>query len=393
MFPTQPGQTVDILRTRGHLALGEKARQALARVSDSGKALQPLTEILTETLRRQSPLMLAQIFSHPLASMDLSDEGGDGTLPIRILRHLIGAPAVSSLAVSLTADQLGDGLYLPHLHMTLRPAGGQVTGILQQKNRLQLIRSDGTALTVNREQLLPARLHHPLVELQPSAGFLTVLNKVPEIRQHWHHLGLAAGDELAVGIQRLERGLALLGEVWPEAASALRRHVRSVVLLRDRGYQRSHSPPDLCGNIFMTTSSPVMIGDLLAHEASHIRMHWFQAFDPMILPRRHDPAEARFCSPWRPDPRPLNGLTLGVHAFFNVCEWYRRMIATQPDQAPHAPAILHKQLTNTLTALKILKDEGDPPALGQQLMREFDATFRSFSTGPCNHATAEANPL
>ncbi len=390
MFPAQPGQTVDILRTRWHLALGEKAQQALARFQGSGKASQPLAEVLAATLRAQSPLMLAQIFSHPLASMDLSDEAWDETLPVRILRHLIGAPAVPSLTVSLTPDQLGDGLYLPHLHMTLCPADGQVTGILQQKNRLQLIRSDGAALTVNREQPLPARLRHPLVELQPSAGFLTVLNKVPEIRQHWHHLGLATEGELAAAIHRLESGLTLFRQVWPEAASALSRHVRSVVLLRDRGYQRSHSPADLCGNIFMTTSSPVMIGDLLAHEASHIRMHWFQACDPLILPRHHDPTDARFCSPWRPDPRPLNGLTLGIHAFLNVCEWYRRIIATLPDRAPHAPEILRKQLNNTRTALELLKREGCPTALGQQLMSEFDAAERGFSTDPCNRAPAEA---
>lgn len=172
-------------------------------------------------------------------------------------------------------------------------------------------------------------------------------------------------------IGRLEQGLALFRRLWPEASSALQRHLSSVVLLSARGYQRSHTPPELCGTLFTTVGSPVMVGDLLAHEASHVRMHWFQACDPMIRARHHGDDEACFTSPWRTDARPINGLTLGVHAFLNVCEWYRRVIATVPEQAPRAPAILAKQLEKVRQAMATLTLEGQPTDLGQALLKDF----------------------
>lgn len=368
MFPAPPGQTVDVLQTRWQLALGERALSACREHHDH-----PLMAALEKALAGLSPLALARTFHHPLANEDLGTEpvASASPLPQRVLRHLPGAPDIGALAVVLTAGQIGDGLYLPHLHLTLLPTGGEVLGLVQQGRRLQLVRGDGLALTLNADQSPAAHIHHPLVRPEPRAGHLAVLNQLPEIRQGWSHLEPATGPEIGEAIDRLEQGLALFRRLWPQASSTLQRHIRSVVLLRNRGYQRSHTPTELCGTLFTTVGSPVMVGDLLAHESSHVRMHWFQACDPMIRARHHDDEEACFASPWRNDARPLNGLTLGVHAFLNVCEWYRRVIATVPEQAPRAPQILAKQLGKIRRAMVTLHREGQPTALGQTLLKEF----------------------
>lgn len=365
MFPGPPGLTVDTLQTHWQLSLAERAATALHRLEPN-----PLRTAAARILDGMAPLAKSRIFAHPLASEDVShDVIADS--PQRFFRHLIGAADVDSLAVVFTAEQIGEGLYLPQLHITLQSTEGEVLGLVQQGQRLQLVRGDGTALTLNTCRALPADIQHPLVRPEPTAGPFPVLNQLPEIQATWSHLQPASGHELHDSIQKLERGLALYLTLWPEAAGALHRHVGAMVLLQPRDYERSHSPTELCGTIFTTAGSPVMVGDLLAHEASHIRMHWFQAFDPMFRPQSGHDDEPRFISPWREDPRPLSGLTLGVHAFLNVCEWYRRVIKAQPDLAPQAPGIFARQMDHVHQGLATLRREGAPTRLGMQLLTEF----------------------
>ena len=88
----------------------------------------------------------------------------------------------------------------------------------------------------------------------------------------------------------------------------------------------SFSVPKLTGVIFLSQPTPEMgvpgwlkIGEVLVHEFAHNELNLYQESKPVF---KDDP-ERLFYSPWRPDPRPLNGLFHGIYSFWHVAEFFR----------------------------------------------------------------------
>lgn len=63
----------------------------------------------------------------------------------------------------------------------------------------------------------------------------------------------------------------------------------------------------------------VSFAETLVHELQHNKFNAMIEFFPMISPD----AEGLYCAPWRPDPRPLDGLLHGIYAFFGVADFWR----------------------------------------------------------------------
>ena len=118
--------------------------------------------------------------------------------------------------------------------------------------------------------------------------------------------------------------------------------------------------------ILLTAGRPETVADLLCHEASHIRIQPVLALDPLVQ-TAPDKDAAGFESPWRPDPRPIRGVLLGVHAFLNVCAFYRR-IRQKPAFTQIAQTIHARQKTKVEQGYAILRAHGVPTRLGQDLM-------------------------
>jgi HEXXH motif-containing protein len=372
-FPTLPGQGIDHLQALWARGCAQAAADLLAGAGD------PVSTALAEALARTPEPAWGRIFAHPLAALDtaiappdsLADARGPAERRVSLARHLIGSPEVEDLTLILTGQDLRADLMLPHLRIVLRAPTDHVVAVRQTGGRVTLLRDDGLSATFAAGIPAPPGTESPLFAAAPRVGSFDVLNADPVTAAALAPFGLAQGNGLTAALGRVAAGLALMAEVWPAAHGALLRHVRALVLLAPRGHERSHSPKSLCGTVVMTAGAPETVGDLLCHEASHVRMHWAKAVDPLVVAT--DPeAEARgFESPWRPDPRPLDGLLLGVHAFLNVCEWYRRLAARDGASRDFARRILARQAANTRRGWEILSANGTATTAGAALLDEF----------------------
>ena len=152
--------------------------------------------------------------------------------------------------------------------------------------------------------------------------------------------------ELLVGVDSLEswgtgdnnliyRSSQQILIICCQAISLLRRHappylqwvdkvVRQVIPLNGaEGILRSSSNTDWPGAIGVSfPSKPIMVAEMLVHEASHQYFHIATRFRPV-----HDRSDRRlYHSPVKGESRPIDAILLAFHAFANVLLFYRSCI-------------------------------------------------------------------
>lgn len=130
------------------------------------------------------------------------------------------------------------------------------------------------------------------------------------------------------------RGLAaaarqLAAEV-PAYASAIRAGLRCVVPMRSgaTGHHRSGTAQDAFGAVALALPEDAdMLGELLVHEMQHVKLSALRDLFDLF-----DPSDATvFGVPWRPDPRPVEGLLHGTYAHLAVAGLWRSRSERRPD--------------------------------------------------------------
>jgi HEXXH motif-containing protein len=92
----------------------------------------------------------------------------------------------------------------------------------------------------------------------------------------------------------------------------------------------SASYQEVIGTIYMTLHpSQMTLSEALIHEFSHNKLNALFEIDD-VLENAWSPL---YASPVRPDPRPLHGVLLAVHAFLPVARLYERMIEAGDPEA------------------------------------------------------------
>lgn len=378
-YPSVPGTTIDIVM--GAIALA-RADIAIDRCAASVKGLDrdeaKLIEVVGSAIAQVTAIDRAALFRTAAAAFDLDRELPPARSSALLVRHLIRHPAVPRLVAVLPVRFFADcaQVYLPHVNAVLRALPTGITlAIAQTDGVTRFVWSDGLSVTIpNDGSSLPSTLSNDRLQILPSALGQPVLNGVSDFENEGLDLGLS--DQIEVFRQGglLRDGAALLREVWPTAFSAAKRHLRGLVLLEKRAYARSHSPAALGGVMFTTIDSTDRLADLLCHEASHVRMNAMRRYDVIAEPKDADAAAAGFKSPWRNDPRPLQGLVDGVHAFLNVCGFHRRLAEAFPSST--AEATYARQASNVRAAWQTLERHAIPTPLGGQLFALFEAEVR-----------------
>lgn len=110
------------------------------------------------------------------------------------------------------------------------------------------------------------------------------------------------------------------------------------------------------GVVYLAFSSdPHVLAEAIVHEADH---QWNNAIGQQMQLWRGAPAGRPACyrSPWRPDPRPLDGLLLGASAFVSVGEMWTELAANSGEYAGSRAAYV---LCQSLEALSQVKAFGD----------------------------------
>lgn len=198
-----------------------------------------------------------------------------------------------------------------------------------------------------------------------------------------------------VTIQRFEQ---MLGD----AIALLTKHVPAVLGELDLAYE-SMAPSTFGGpsgfpsgttssslgfSVFSMPPIPSVLCEMLVHEVSHSHLFVLQDLDPLLDPRYHGEGwepEVLY-SPWRDDPRPLNGLLHAAFVFARVARFWLRVAGdgTTDDRgvALRRLAVLqlqlgvvvrslarHAQWTDTgLAFFTILRDEIDAVCDGAALL-------------------------
>ena len=125
----------------------------------------------------------------------------------------------------------------------------------------------------------------------------------------------------------LRDALEIIAAHLPDLAREIELYVRMIVPTGHHAEtHRSASYRESIGAIYLTLHPGVMtLAEALIHEFSHNKLHALFELDPVI----ENETAARFASPVRPDPRPLRGVLLAVHAFLPVARLYEKMTEAQ----------------------------------------------------------------
>jgi len=265
----------------------------------------------------------------------------DARLAARVLRHPTHAALVDTLR-RRPADRLADlDALRTELHLTtlarLAIAGAITTPIHVEKPsagwpvlRLPELaatcRAEGGGLTFSKEfrPVSVTRAYVPIVGGLQLA--LTDNNPLVDVQQHPER----PGNPLELGDRTLDEWLAALRDAverieryLPALASELRSVVTTIVPVgfhAERHFSCSYE--GAVGALYLSLHpNPMTMTEALVHEFQHNKLNMAFRLDPLLT----NAWSPLYPSPVRPDPRPLHGVAMALHAFVPVAELYRRM--------------------------------------------------------------------
>ena len=147
----------------------------------------------------------------------------------------------------------------------------------------------------------------------------------------------------------------------------------------------SSSNSTILGIIFCTyTEDPLLLAEMLIHEFSHNKLFLFQEIDPLLNSAVHGDgwADQSYYSPWRSDPRPLNGILHGLYVFNEVASfWYYIMSQFTEKEYSHISFKRFYLLVEQLKiAINVLKSECTFTESGQDLINEINKNISKFDS-------------
>lgn len=140
----------------------------------------------------------------------------------------------------------------------------------------------------------------------------------------------------------------------------------------------SASYREAIGTIYLTLHpQPMTMTEAVIHEFSHNKINALFEIDDVL----HNAYAPLFKSPVRPDPRPLHGILLAVHAFIPVARLYEAMLEAND------PLSTHPSFRTRFDAIKAGNHEGmevllanaDPTQAGRAVLDELARWDRHFT--------------
>ncbi|MFI6449052.1 FxsB family cyclophane-forming radical SAM/SPASM peptide maturase [Kitasatospora sp. NPDC050543] len=343
-------------------------RAMLAAVWDAAGLRSSAAWELLAALDTAAPGAVDTVLGHPYvrawAARWLSGDTGDGLAP---LAELAAAAAVrAGRGDALAVPVRGGVLNLPTLGR-LTVGGGEAVvtggpeGFTVRTGAGELIRLGGGPGQDPRWQ--------PLRRIRLAGGWAPALEDTDPRRDshQWPVQGRLDDTELLCWTGALREAWELLGRDLPGYAEGVRAGLNTITPLRPgpAGRDVSAAARQAFGavGIARPATAPVL-ALLIAHEFQHVKLG--AVLDLWDL---YDAGDTRlYHAPWRPDPRPLEGLLQGTYAHLAVTEfWGSRALAY--DGLPGAAAD-HTRLqfalwrAYTAEAVERLADSGSLTPLG-----------------------------
>ena len=189
------------------------------------------------------------------------------------------------------------------------------------------------------------------------------------------------GREASEWLSELRADLAVIERHMPTLRDEMRVLLSQIVPVGyDAEKHLSASYQEALGTIYMTLHPQRMtMVEALVHEFSHNKVNALFELDPLLI----NAFSPLYTSPVRPDPRPLHGVLLAVHAFLPIARLYERMLEAD-DELSRAPAFKERfaqiRATNRRGA-DVLLEHAQPTDVGQGVIdeiRRWDDYYRDY---------------
>jgi HEXXH motif-containing protein len=296
-----------------------------------------------EAFRTRIETATADMLPHLLFEMALRGLLPDG----QSILWAHGAPRVAALGIGgeLIPPAGATGLRVAASHIAAVDGGVELARLpLDRAAMRRALREDASGFRWERRfRRVGAVTHFATIDYNPIAAFEAHPDKAG------NHIDLGGhSEEEWIGV--LDESLALVERFLPGEFAEMGMMLHVVVPVGyDTERHLSASYREAVGTIYLTLHPSVMImTEAIIHEFQHNKFN-VSAYHIEYLTNAFSPL---YKSPIRPDPRPLWGILLAVHAFLPVAELYRRM-----RDADH-PWAAHPDFTRRLAELDLKNHEG-----------------------------------
>ncbi len=372
-------------------ALYDRTCQALraAGQRDPRKALhvvrQPTVSVLVECIQRQlagiPDSVLLNTWLRELCALVLLELAALGELPpagVTIGRDPQGHfPVLRSPTANL--------LLRPHEVVTALTFRPHVLTVHEGMQTQALpLRPDGKWLEHRQGLGLPADVEHPYLTIVPGV-FLALTDNNPLANFEAHPD--KNGNQLDLGgrdptewLESLRQAIAAIDAHLPLVGEEIRLCMRLFVPVGyDEQKHLSASFQEAIGLIYLTLHPQQMtMTEAVLHEFQHNKINAAFRLDPLL----HNAWSPLYPSPVRPDPRPLHGVVLAVHAFQPIARLYEEMARAGRPESLNAfwnerfRKIIHINRAGAETVL----GNAQATAAGQGMFAEMQALDEHFRT-------------
>jgi HEXXH motif-containing protein len=192
--------------------------------------------------------------------------------------------------------------------------------------------------------------------------------------------GLDLGDRpIEEWVASLREALELVRSGVPSIADEIELLIEQLVPVgHDAERHLSASYAEVVGTIYLSLHPDVLtLAEALIHEHSHNKINMLWTLAP-VLENGFTPL---YSSPFRPDPRPLHGVLLGVHAFIPVERLYEQLAAAD-HPIMRKPGIDERRRLvreRNAAACEMLSLHAQPTAAGRAVLDEIAAWNARYS--------------
>ncbi|MCU1644067.1 MAG: chuR 2 [Nocardia sp.] len=321
---------------------------------------------LLVSLDATAPEAVEQVLAHPYTRVwagGLLEDIGRGEAVAADTRHMEAVAAAVALRAGkrsvLPVPVRGGVAPLPTFGALRADTQDRVwidTGSPEDIDLVQpLRRMTATGLTVTLEDTDPYRFGHEFVSdrLTDAAA------------EEWQRIFGAAID--------------FIDEHLPVYASGMRAGLRTVMPMVADGHGRSASVRLAFGAVGVgMRTDPALTAMSLVHEFQHVKMgatlDLFELFDL-------SDTQERLYAPWRPDPRPLEGLLQGSYAHIGVTDVWRALRTVRTgDEREEAERQFARWRIMTAEAIRRVLDSGSLTPLGERFVRAMGDTVEPWLT-------------
>jgi len=288
---------------------------------------------------------------------------------LRVLRERADDAIARQLAATLAVELAAAGAELPALRFEGLPPEIVCLGARRAL-------PGGDATLARGEWSGRAILDHPSPFTEIEGGIVLAEvddNPLSMLEAHPDKLGNAidlGGRDAETWADALREALGLIAEHTPALRETIALLVHQIVPVGyDAEQHLSASYREALGTLYLTLHpSPLTMAEALIHETQHNVLNAVFELDPLL----ENAFSPLFSSPVRPDPRPLHGVLLAVHAFLPVAELHRRMAeAGHPlSKTPEFARRVERVREGNREGAAVLLENAAPTAIGRALLDE-----------------------